>query len=170
MFEKKSQVRDLVMLSTLCALLVVFTRFLSFETWNMRIGFSFIPLAIAGYLYGSIPAGLVGAVADVLGMMLFPKGAYFPGFTLTALLMGVVYGLFLHKKMTVIKTVIAVLINQLVLSLCLQTFWISMISGADYFALIPVRVTQCAINIPVQIAVLFLLQKQYVRVLKHSVA
>ena len=170
MLGKKFQVRDLVMLSMLTAMLVIFTRFLSFETWNMRIGFSFVPLAIAGYLYGMFPAGLVGAAADVLGMMLFPKGAYFPGFTLTALLMGMVYGFFFHKKMTVVKTIIAVFINQLALSLCLQTFWISMISGSDFLALIPVRITQCAINIPVQITVLILLQKQYARVLKHSIA
>ena len=83
--------KTLVNLALLTALYVVLERFLSINMWNMRIGFAFIALALSGMLYGPVAAGLVGAAGDILGMLLFPTGPYFPGFTLNAFLTGAVY-------------------------------------------------------------------------------
>ena len=125
----------------------------------MRIGFAFVALAIGGMLFGPLSAGLIGAIGDILGMMLFPTGPYFPGFTLTAFLTGAVFGLFLHRQQRPLQIVGAVAINQIALSLFLQTLWISMTYGASYRALLPTRLAQCVIMIPVQLAVLFLIAK-----------
>ena len=151
--------RKVIVLAFLTALLIVLERFLSFQMWNMRIGFSFVALAISGMLYGPLAAGLVGAIGDILGMMLFPTGPYFPGFTLTAFLTGAVFGLFLHKKQDKKRTIGAVAVNQIALSLFLQTLWISITYGAPYKALLPTRLTQCLIMIPLQLAVLLLAAK-----------
>ena len=159
--QKKSflELRTLVTLALFTALYIILERFLSFQMWNMRIGFAFVALAIAGMLYGPLAAGLVGATGDILGMMLFPTGPYFPGFTLTAFLTGTVFGLFLHKKQNKERVVCAVAINQIALSLFLQTLWISVTYGASYQALLPTRLTQCLIMIPLQLAVLLLIAK-----------
>ena len=62
------------------------------------------------------------AVGDLLGMMIFPTGAYFPGFTLTAFITGLIFGLFLHGKEITWKTVLpASLIIILGLNLLLDT-------------------------------------------------
>ena len=45
-------------------------------------------------MYGPLSAGVAYALGDLLGMMIFPNGSYFPGFTLTAFLTGVIYGLY----------------------------------------------------------------------------
>ena len=102
MFESRNGAiaKKVVMLGFLTALYIVLERFLSFNVWNMRVGFAFIALAVAGMLYGPLPAGMVGAAGDVLGMLLFPTGPYFPGFTLTAFLTGAVYGIFLRDTVT----------------------------------------------------------------------
>ncbi|MBR5969232.1 MAG: folate family ECF transporter S component [Lachnospiraceae bacterium] len=150
----------LVMCALFTALFVVLERFLSFNVWNMRVGFAFLPLALTGTLYGPLSAALVGACGDVLGMMLFPTGPYFPGFTLTAALTGAVFGLFLRKKQALPQITAAVLINQIALSLLLQTLWISITYGASYVALLPTRLIQCLIMIPVQFVVLLLLAKR----------
>ena len=155
--------KRLVMLSMFTALFVVLERFLSFNVWNMRIGFAFVPLACSAILYGALPAAAVGACGDILGMMLFPTGPYFPGFTLNAALTGIVFGLLLRKKQAPPQIAAAVLINQLTLSLFLQTLWISVTYGSPYGALLPVRLTQCLIMIPVQFVVLLLVAKPFLQ-------
>ena len=74
-------VRTIVYLGVLTALEIVLNRFLSINAWNIKIGFSFVPIVVAAILYGPIAAGIVAALCDFLGAILFPIGAYFPGFT-----------------------------------------------------------------------------------------
>lgn len=149
-----SGIRALALMALLVAAEVVLSRFLSFAVWNMKIGFAFLPVALAAVLLGPVRAGVVGAVADFLGAVLFPIGAYFPGFTLTAFLMGAVYGLFLYQHLSFLRVVGAVAVNQLLLSLLLNTLWISILYGSPYGPLFVTRLTQCAILIPVQCLVL----------------
>ena len=157
--NKKWNVRTLVLMAVLTAMEVVLSRFLSFAVWNMKIGFAFIPVVVAAILLGPMKAAAVGALADFVGAILFPIGAYFPGFTLTAGLMGLVFGLFLHEKQSFPRVLLAVGVNQLVLSLLLNTLWISILYDSVYGPLLVTRLAQCAILIPVQILVIGVMTK-----------
>ena len=149
----------LVMLAMLTALEIVLERFCSFQAWNLRVGFSFTALALAGMLFGPAAAGGVGAAGDLIGMLLFPNGTFFPGFTLTAVLKGLVYGFFLHRSQKAGRIIGAVLVVELILSQCLQTLWLSVLYGSPYGAIFVTRLTQTAVMIPVQLLVLFALSK-----------
>ena len=149
----------LVMLAMLTALEIVLERFCSFQAWNLRVGFSFTALALAGMLFGPAAAGGVGAAGDLIGMLLFPNGTFFPGFTLTAVLKGLVYGFFLHRSQKAGRIIGAVLVVELILSQCLQTLWLSILYGSPYEAIFVTRLTQTAVMIPVQLLVLFALSK-----------
>ena len=96
--KKKIDVKSIALMGLLIALEIILSRFLSIAAWNLKIGFSFIPVVIAAILLGPVEAALVGAIADFLGAVLFPIGAYFPGFTLTQFIVGLVFGLLLYKK------------------------------------------------------------------------
>ena len=146
--------RMLIVLAMLTALEIVLSRFLSINAWNLKIGFNFVPIVVAAILYGPLAAAAVAALGDFLGALLFPIGPYFPGFTFTALLTGLVFGFFLYQKQTVLRTVIPVCINQLILSLLLNTLWISVLYHNPYFPTLVSRLVQCAILIPVQIIVI----------------
>ncbi len=149
----------LVMLAMLTALEIVLERFCSFQAWNLRVGFSFTALALAGMLFGPAAAGGVGAAGDLIGMLLFPNGTFFPGFTLTAVLKGLVYGFFLHRSQKAGRIIGTVLVVELILSQCLQTLWLSILYGSPYEAIFVTRLTQTAVMIPVQLLVLFALSK-----------
>ena len=95
---KKLDLKAMVTCAALIAAAIVLSRFLSINAWNLKIGFTFVPVFIAAYLYGPIGGAVVGGIADFIGAILFPIGAYFPGFTLTCVITGAVYGLLLHKK------------------------------------------------------------------------
>ena len=150
--KKDFRVQKLVVLSVSIAMEIVLSRFLSFSTWNMKIGFGFVPVAAAAILLGPAEAAVCGALGDFLGATLFPIGQYWPGFTLTAALTGLVFGLFFHREQTSIRVVPAVLINQFVLGLLLNTYWISMLYGSPYKALLATRIVQSVLLSVIQIA------------------
>ena len=154
MNAKKVNIQKLVILSLLVAMEVILSRFLSISAWNIKIGFAFIPMAVAAMFYGPIAGGMVGASADFLGAILFPSGAFFPGFTVTAFLRGAVLGLCLHKKQGAGRIALAVGVNQLIFSLIFNTLWISILYGSPYVALLGTRVFQSMLMMVVQFIVI----------------
>lgn len=151
--------KTIVILGLLIGMEIILNRFLSINAWNIKIGFSFVPIVIAAILFGPIHAAIVGGLGDFLGAILFPIGAYFPGFTFTAVLMGLVWGFFLYKEQTLPRIVISVLINQCILGLLLNTFWISVLYGSPYGPLFMTRIVQAAVLTVVQIIVVFAIGK-----------
>ena len=149
----------MVTLAILVAMEIVLSRFLSINAWNIKIGFNFVPVVIAAMLYGPIGGAVVAALGDLLGALLFPIGAFFPGFTLTACLTGLVFGFFLHKSQTLPRIGGAVLINQGILSLCLNTLWISILYGSPYGPLFITRIVQTLILIAVQGVTIYAIAK-----------
>ncbi|MCF0146004.1 MAG: folate family ECF transporter S component [Eubacterium sp.] len=155
---KKITTKQIVILGMLTAVQIVLSRFLSISAWNIKIGFSFIPVVVAAVYFGPIGGAVVGALGDFLGATLFPIGAYFPGFTLTAALTGIVFGIFLHKDHKNMKRILcAVIIDQFILSLCLNTLWISILYGSPYGPLFLTRIIQTLILTVVQVVVIRLL-------------
>ena len=152
-------VRLMVMVAILTAMQIVLSRFLSYSIWNQKIGFAFVPVVLAGMLFGPLAGALVGGLSDFIGAILFPIGAYFPGFTLTAALTGAVFGWLLYKRQNLGRVCIAVLFNQLVLGLVVNSFWIAVLYGSSYVGLLGSRLIQYAIMVPVEIVVTWVLIK-----------
>ena len=147
--NKKFDTKMLVMAGILIALHIVLSRFFSINAWNIKIGFAFVPVFIGAFFYGPFFGGVVGALGDFLGAILFPIGAYFPGFTATCFLSGMVMGTLLHKEQGTGRVALAVAIDQLLLSLLLNSLWISILYGSPYLPLLATRAVQCLIMIPV---------------------
>lgn len=155
----KMSVKAVSAVGILVAMEVILARF-SIHTWNLKIGFSFVPIVVAAIFYGPIAGGLVGAIGDVVSAVLFPVGAYFPGFTLTAFLTGMVFGWFFQKKVTVWNTVLSVLVVQGVISQLMNTYWISFLYGSPFVPLFLTRLYQTAAMCIVQIAVILLMDRK----------
>ena len=143
MTEKQiSTTHRIVLMAMLAAIQIVLSRWLSINLWNLKIGFAFVPIAMAGMLLGPIGAGLTGAVADIIGATLFPSGAFFPGFTLTAFITAFGYGFFLQKKQTMKNILAAVLFSEIVGTILLNTLWISILYGTPFIAVMIPRLGQ----------------------------
>ena len=147
--NKKFLLSTIVTVALLVALDVILTRFLSIQTQFLRIGFGFLPVAVAGIAYGPFWGAVTGAVGDILGMIIYPPADYFPGFTLTALLTGVIFGLLLHRRVTIPRTILASALVCLLCNLVLDTLWLDIMYGSGFIALLPARVVKCLINIPI---------------------
>lgn len=156
---KKLNTRMITTIGLLVAMEVVLSRFLSINAPSFKIGFAFVPCALCAVLFGFGPTVILEIVADLLGATLFPSGAFFPGFTLTAALRGASYGLLLGKKQTPARILLLVLFNQLVLGLLVNSLWISMLYGSPYLGVLGLRVVQCLPLIPVEFVVITAITK-----------
>ena len=161
--DNKFDVKKLIQISLLIAIEVILTRFCSIQTPIVRIGFGFLPIAIIAMMYGPLSAGVAYAIGDLLGVALFPTGSFFPGFTITAFLTGIVYVVFLYNKpKTWARIIGAVLTVCLVINLGLDTLWLSILMGKGYIALLPTRIMKAVLMIPVQTFIIGIIWKKVV--------
>lgn len=134
---------------------VVLTRILAINTPLMKIGLGFAPVALCALLFGPWWAGLVAALGDIVGSLLLPTGAYFPGFTLTAAGTGILFGLCLYRRGKALwPPLVAAGLNCLLISWLANTAMIAFISGAAFSGLLAARAVQLAVMLPVQALVL----------------
>ena len=149
--------QQMVLLALLVALQVVLGNLTQVPLIGKQFNFGFLPVAAAGAMLG-IPGGLiVGALGDFIGAHVFPAGAYFPGFTLTSALVGVLYALPLyHQKPTIWRVVIAVALASVV-NLFLNSLWLSMMYGSKtYWGWLISRAGTYLVEAPVQAVLMFL--------------
>lgn len=140
--KRGSNVQALVFSALLVASSIIFTRFLGFMAFGgaVRISFGGLPIALAGALLGPFWGGMTGMVADLLGATLFPQGAYFPGFTLTSTLLGVIPGIVLYSRKPSIKWIaLSCLLSAVICSLLLNTFWLTILLKKGFLVLLPTR-------------------------------
>ena len=148
------------MSAMLVTLDIVFTRLLAINTPVMKIGFGFAAVALAALLYGPYWAMLTAALGDFVGSVLFPVGPFFPGFTLTAALTGLIFGLCMcGKRGSSFRPVLAAFLNCLLITLLANTALIAYISGNDFSVLFATRIVQFVVMFPVQALVLLWLSK-----------
>lgn len=151
--------RVLVFLSLLVAMNVVLTHMIPvIQVDIIRISFGFVPQSFSSMFFGPLIGGIGAVLGDIIGMIIAPKGPYFPGFTLSALLTGMIYGIFLFRKpKTLLRIMLAVLCITLFVDIGLNTYWLTILLGKGYMALLPARVIKSAIMLPVQTSVIYLL-------------
>ena len=152
--------KKLIVSAQLLALDVVLTRLLAINTPLMKIGLGFAAVALCAVLYGPWWAALVAALGDIVGALLFPTGAFFPGFTLTAACTGLIFGLCLCRRdKSLLWPILAAALNVVLVSFLLNTAMISYISGSPYTTLLKARAVQLTVMLPVQLAVLVFLSR-----------
>ena len=126
----------------------------------LEISFAFLPLAAGGLLYGPVVGGIMGILSDVLGYFIRPNGPFFPGFTLNALISGILYGLFLYKKPVTLKRVIIVsALITILINLLLNSLWLSMMYGKAFVVLLTARIVKNVVMFPINTALLMVLLK-----------
>lgn len=161
-----SKTKKMILSALLLALTIVLSRFLSINTSILSIGFGFVPLVLAGIWLGPKYAGIISGLADVIGALLFPFGAFFIGYTISAIAKGVIYGLVLYKngeeltdKKLIIRLIIACTLVVVLVQFLMNSLWIFITTDKAFVAILTARVTAEAIMIPVQIVTMFILIK-----------
>lgn len=119
--------------------------------WNTKIEFAFVAVMLAACISYPVGGAVVGALVDFIGAILVPTGAYFPGFTATAAITGLVFGFLLYKKCNFPRIVLAVLSTQLICGFLLNTLFISILYTKAFTALLATRAIQLVVMSAVEI-------------------
>lgn len=145
------KVKTIVMTALLIALGIVLGQFSIQLTPTTKIGISFIATQLTAVLFGPVVGGIMGGVSDILKFIIKPTGTFLIGYTISAILGPMIYGILLYKKSLTFwriflsKAIVAVLIN-----LILGCFWQCHYFGAGFLALIPAKLLQQVIQVPIQ--------------------
>ena len=144
----------MVISSLLLALDVLLSRVLAINTPIMKIGLGFVAVAVCGGLYGPAWTALVAALGDIVGSLIFPTGAYFPGFTLTAAVTGLIFGLCFQNKIDWKRAVIAAVLNVVLVSYIGNSAMIAYVSGTAFEAMLKTRAVQLLVMLPLEAVLL----------------
>ncbi|HGF7617982.1 TPA: folate family ECF transporter S component [Enterococcus faecium] len=121
-----------------------------------QITFGFLSMALMGYLYGPIWAGLLEMLSNTLNFTIFGSGKFQAAFLITAFLGGFINGLFLyHKKINLPSVIAAQLLIMIPVSLFINSWLMSVLFGADFKVIFLGRVIRNMIQIPIQIMVVY---------------
>lgn len=122
---------------------------------NLRITLTYIVVAIEGMIVGPV-AGMASAfVCDNVSFMLFPDGAYFPGYTLTAMAGSLIFSLLLYQqKVTITRITIAKVLNNYLVNVLVGSLWSSMLYGKAYIVYFTSSIIKNTILLPIEIVLL----------------
>ena len=131
----------------------------------IKIGFNVVPIVIVAMLYGPVPASIVGACSDIIGYMLAPKGAYIPGFTISMILVGTIYGLSFYKeKLTLPRVIITELIVSVFINIILGVTWFVFFYGVPFSRALTIRGLKELFDIPLSIILYYSAYKLLMRI------
>ena len=171
----QEKIFTLCYLGILIAIQVVLARFAVIPVGDMmRFSLSFIPVVIAARKFGIVASTAVYGLGDLVGAIAFPTGgAYFPGYTLTAAIVGFIFGLYLRpskkEESTLaryVKIVLSVLSTQFIGSFLLNSFWRSFQTGTPYGAVLMTRLPQCLVSAVIQSVFMILFLDRICKVIK----
>ena len=119
-------------------------------TQLIEIRFAVLPITIASYLFGPAVGGVVGLVSDIGGYILRPTGPFFPGFTVTSVVTGVIFGCMLYKRRpTLLRILAAQIVYTVICGIFLNSLWLSMLYGNGFIPVLTARIVKELVMIPV---------------------
>ena len=168
--QELKSVRTLTGVSMLLAMSVVISFTASVQiTESLRVGLGYLITALLGMLYGPFTAAIAAGVGDVVKYLLKPDGQFFFGFTLTAMLGGMVYGAFFYKgRVTIVRAIASKTTVTLFLNCLLNTVWISFLYGQPFTASLTLRVIKNAVALPVEIVLLYVVLNAMAKVIRRA--
>ena len=116
----------------------------------IKIGFSSIANQFVYYLFGPAVGAFYGGALDILKYLVKPTGVFFPGWTLSAMTAGVIYGCFFYKKKLSLWRVLAAEFTvSAVCNIFLGTLWLTMMYEKGFLVLLPMRVLKNLVMWPI---------------------
>ncbi len=168
--EMKS-IKSLAVVAILIALeIVISTIYIPLPVYGtQRIYFSFIIVALIGMLYGPIVSLWAAFIGDLLGFMIHPQGAFFFGYTITAICGALIFSFFLYRtKITITKIIICKLTINILVNVCMNSLWDSILLGSGYFPLMIARIPKNLLMLPIEVLMLCTIFTMVIPVLKRE--
>lgn len=101
---------------------------------TLKIYFSFLVVGLGCACYGPVVGMMAGGIIDTVGFLLAGYGEpYFPGYLLSAVLSGLIYGVMLYRREpTVLRLIVLRLLINYGSNVLLGSVWKAMLYGKGY--------------------------------------
>jgi ECF transporter S component (folate family) len=166
MFRELGSVSGLVTCALIVAVYVVLNFMSIYVLPEIKLTFAFLALAVLAVRFGPVIAALAGGAADVIAFYIRPMGSFAPGITLSVMLSAFVFGLFLYRtKLELWRIIVSRTIINVFLHTLLNTYWLSLLYGKGYFAMLHARALKNLVLLPIEIFLIFVVLKAYDRII-----
>lgn len=165
--------RHLTLAAMLTALEVILGKLSVGDPTILKVGLGFIATALVGYCLGPWMGGMVMIINDLISNTILNTGGgmFFPGYTFSAFITGVIAGLFLYnQRVTWQRVFIYEFFQILVTNVFFNTLWIYVMSlssgstGRTFMALLSIRLPKEIISWPIESLVVLALLKAFSKI------
>ena len=160
--------RSLCGIALLLALGVAADQF-SFYVGPLKVGVGSLVSAMLGCFYGPVAGGLAAGAGDIVKYLVRPTGAFFFGYTVNAILGGMLYGVFFYKmRVSALRAAACKLVINICVNGLLGTLWYSMLYGEGFDAVFWPRMLANIGKVPAETVVLLLLLPALTAAIKRA--
>lgn len=153
-------IRILSLCAVFVALQVISSGFFVQVSENLRIYFSFIFTALFSCIGGPVMALVSGFAADIISFMLFPSGAFFFGYTLSAMLGALLFALLLwDTRITIVKLALSRIFITVFINILLGSVWTTMLYSKGFLFYVTKSAIKNLALLPLEIILLVILFK-----------
>ena len=170
----------IVYCATFIAIAVVVGSFLSFYvTESIKFNLAPVIIMLTGAVLGPIYGAAAGGVTDVLSFLIgtaAKPGPYFPGFSVTMVLYGLIAGLLFYRKdrraevPSIAKISLGTVLIQTICSLLINSFWTYFLYGPSYAVVLATRIPSTYIMCAVYVVLMCILLKNKQRMFRSLYA
>lgn len=159
---------------TLCGILAALTVALKFTASidigeYIRIGFSELPAIAASALFGPAVGGIFWGMCDIIKYIVAPNGPFFPGFTISAAVNGIIYGYVLYKRpVTLANSFWATLLSKVIVTLGLNSYWLCVLYGNGFIAVLATRIVGAVVMLPINVGITFVMMRFVMKVYRSQ--
>ncbi len=126
----------------------------------VKFGLSGLPDQAVDYLFGPAVGAVFSGALEVIKFILRPDGVYFPGFTLSAVLSGLIWGFALYRRpLTLVRVIVAQLLIKIFINLGCNTLWLVILYHKAAWAIFPARVVANLTRLPAEVLISYVLLK-----------
>lgn len=156
--ESADQIKNVKIMSVaaiLMALNLIIANFYIVVGDNLKVYFTFAVRALVAIICGPVVALYYGFIQDILGYIMNPAGAFFPGYTLTSMLSVFIFAIFLYRtRITMVKIFISKLIINLFVNIMLGSLWSNIMYGKAFYYYFAKSLIKNLILLPFEVLVL----------------
>lgn len=160
--------KNITLAAMLVALQVILEKLSIGDPAVLKFSFGFIATALIGYSLGPWIGGWAMVVSDLISNTIFSSGSlFFPGFTLSAFISGVIAGMFLYnQKISWQRILVYEFFQLLITNVLLTTLWLYLMSMSSsssshtFLALLAIRIPKEIITWPLETIIILIILRQ----------
>ncbi len=159
-FSKLRSTKYLAIIAAMVAMKTVLSFFSIPISESLRITLGWLLTSIEGAVLGPGAAAVSGAVTDIVSFMVKPTGPFFIGYTLSAMLGPLVYGLYFYRqKITLPRIILAKATVNYVVNVLIGSIWSAVLYSKGYIFYFMRSIVKNTTMLPIEIALIWLMFK-----------